>query len=179
MATHPFEGLFTSLAAGYEAALAREEDAAASDLAFSLRQDRTLLQSLVRLGPIALLQGDFVEKPVLVIGRDYLNASLNGEDDRARVQGTLIVPLHRAVIVPGGASEPPVVRDETLVQALRRWARLGKAVTLSTRWGDFRGHLTVVSPKHVEIQAGRRLVVVGLSAVESITCARGGSAGAI
>lgn len=138
--------------ASFEAALAREEDAAASDLAFSLRQDVDLRDAVARSGAgWALLTSAGGSSSVDEVGIDYVRA------------GTLVVRAGRATLrsAPGPA---PATSDRTFVELLGTACRSGATVVTCVA----AGRLARVAKDHVGITNGDRETIVGLAALESV-----------
>jgi hypothetical protein len=156
--------VFEGLSATFDAAVAREEDIAASDLAFSLAQDRTIAELLQRRAGALLLDGQ-TRFPVTAVGNDYLMT----EDP------TTVVPLARAVVVADARGRPADVRRGGMVALLRSWARAGACVQVGTPQGVFSGRIVRASTDHLCV-CGRREIAVALGAVRWVRVARAGSA---
>jgi hypothetical protein len=152
--------LIASLDASFDASVARQEDEAASDLAFSLLQGRSFIEAL-RGRSLALCLPEGGRAPVVALGRDYV------------VGGGMVVPLLRSVLV-AGSREPPSAREDSLLEVLRRWARAGREVEVSTASGTFAGTLVCAAEDHLELRSGRGQVLLGRRAVEWVRGARGG-----
>lgn len=157
------ERLLSALGGELAAALAAEEDIAASDLAFSLGQDVDVTVDLVRGGGRVLL--DDLQVPVDRVAHDYLEA------------GDWIVPLDRAVIALG--REPvPSVHADVMLAALRRLARRDVRVTVGLRdGGRLDGAVSRATPAHLVVR-GQGSLAVPLNEVTYVRRARGGSADA-
>lgn len=160
--------LVSSIEASFGAAIAREEDVAASDLALSLRQGRSLAEVLGRQGGRVVRGGG--ERAISEVGRDYvvLRGGTGAEE---------IIPLPRLGSVRPGSGERPVVSDEPLVGRLRRWCRGGGAITVETSDGAFEGRLSVVGVDYLELQAAGGPMIVPVEKVRSVRLARGDSTG--
>lgn len=157
--------LIASLDASFDAAVAREEDVAASDLAFSLLQERPLPEVLVRRGPALIQLRDGASASLSVVGRDYLGAGNPLE---------LLVPAASAVVVPAEDGASPDYRRETLSTVLRRWARVGQKVQVETTIGAFCGVLVAVGRDHLWLQSEESWAVIGAASVEVIRAVRAG-----
>jgi hypothetical protein len=154
----PVDRLIASLDASFDASVAREEDEAATDLAFSLRQGRSLREA-ARGQPLALWTGGGGRVPVTAVGRDYVRA------------GSLLARPEKVVLVCEGAA-PPHLREDALLEVLRRWARRGLEVEVAGSEGVLVGRLTCAAPDHLEI-AGRDVRwLVGTGGVKWVRCAR-------
>src|SRR5688500_1725216 len=104
--------------AQFEAAVAAEEDAAASDLALSLLQGSELAVLLCR-SPWSLRRATGGSAKVTHVGPDVALATttIGGPVD-------LIVPLDRALFL-NGRGAPPVRSADTFVAQLRQRVRVG------------------------------------------------------
>jgi hypothetical protein len=155
------QGLFTSLGATFEAEIARDEDVAADDLAFSLRQGRSLADVIER-GSWDLLTPSGPRTLAIVAG-DYVAAGSSP---------VFITPLAGATFVAGSAHiTPAMLSDRTLLQLLRRLSRGGFDVELETASGQFRGRLLWAGTDHVVIDGIRGQVALGLDALQWIRVA--------
>lgn len=139
-----------SLEATFDARLARAEDEAASDLAFSLLQDLSLTEALERAGPLQVLRAGHPPIPVTEIGADYLGCA-----------PATFIPLGRAIARPI-AGPTPVRTDQPLVALLRRHARRGTCARVTARGAVHTGVLARACRDHVVIARRRR----GLDALE-------------
>jgi hypothetical protein len=160
------EGLFTSLNAGFEAAVARDEEEAASDLAFSLLQDRSLTEALVRArAPFSVrtMSGQLVE--VAEVGADYVAVG---------APVCLLIPTKEAVFFLGVGSKAPSTSSGSFIDLLRRWARAGTSVEVGTIGLDLVGRLERAGRDHLLVRTRTGDVVIALEAVRWIRSARGG-----
>ncbi|HEX2058551.1 MAG TPA: DUF2642 domain-containing protein [Actinomycetota bacterium] len=149
-------GWAEALEASFEAGLAREDEVAAADLAFSLRQDLDLRDAVVRSDAAwDLLGPDAAVVAVVEAGVDYVRA------------GALIVPASRAVLrsKPG---VPPRATTSTLLQLLGRACRAGAEVAVETSRGTTSGALVRVGKDHVAVRNGDAETVVGLAGIEAV-----------
>ncbi|CAN5652319.1 hypothetical protein BH24ACT26_BH24ACT26_06950 [soil metagenome] len=165
MADPGVERLFECLGASFDAAVARQEDEAASDLAFSLLQDRSAFDAFRRAAPLELRLPGGAVAVVSEIGRDYLGAGAPVD---------LLVPFESAVTASLEVGTPPRVRDRSLLELLHHCARAGLYVELTTSRGVLSGRLKRATGDHVELDGSRRFVI-GLHAVETVSLGRGGS----
>lgn len=150
------ESLFAGLDASFDASVAREEDEAASDLAFSLLQGRRLHDVLTRSGAFDFLLGDGSSIAAGTLGADYV----------AGGRPPIVVPLARAAYEHSKSPQPgPRVEAETLLELLRRWARDGAEVVVASSCGRFSGTIVHAGNDHVAILAGSREILLGLDAV--------------
>jgi hypothetical protein len=146
-----------SLDASFDAAVAREEDQAASDLALSLLQGRPLSDVALRDGRWAIELGGAHRLPLCLVGADFVESG-----GRQRV----LVPAARAVLVRRSHRERARACDQTLVQRLR--ALLGKNVAISADSGDFKGTLVRVGPDYVVVATPAGDVLAALGGVRWI-----------
>ncbi|MFN2524748.1 MAG: hypothetical protein ABR505_00565 [Actinomycetota bacterium] len=163
------EAVFSSLEAAFEAELVRADDEAASDFAFSLRQDRDLPDALTRSGPRLLLTPTGIALPLVEVGINY---AAGGRRDRQ-----VIVPAH-LVISPAAESGPSPQRvDRTMLNVLRVAARYQEPVEVELTDLTIRGILEMAGKDHLWIRTGRDQTAVALGAVRSISLRPLGSAG--
>ena len=157
------ERLMWALEGELAAAVATEDDVAASDLAFSLDQDVGLAVDILRSGGHLLLAG--VRIPIDHISHDYLEA------------GDWIVPLDRAVVALGAAAAPTTHRD-VLLGRLRRMARAGTSLAVGLAHGaEISGWVERATTDHLIVR-GRESVGVPLKEIAYVRRVRGGSADA-
>lgn len=153
--------LFSSLGASFDAALDREEEEAASDLAMSLRQGRSLRERLVgRACAVVQPDGDW---QVNELGPDHVGT----------VQGWWF-PLHNTVVQLGGSDSPPTESEETLVERLRAAARSGQRIEIRTASRGVHGLLLGCGPDHLGIRLDAGEMLVPLTAVTALRLSRGG-----
>jgi hypothetical protein len=149
------------LGASFEAALAREEEVAADDLAFSLRQDGDL-RSAVRNGGWALLVDGERRSIVDEVGVDYV------------VAGDLVVRAGRAILRSAGAPAPSC-SDRTFLELLGSACRDGQTVEVCAGAARVRGTLVRVAGDHLVVAHETEKTVVGLGAIDSVRiCSRNG-----
>jgi hypothetical protein len=164
MADARLERLFESLGASFEAAVAREEEVAAQDLALALRNDRCLGDDLVGNGGATVVLGGWPQDRVTEVGRDYLGTGLP--------LGSVVV-MDRAVVRRDGQG-PAVRRSErNVVEVLRGWARAGVRVRALTSGGELTGRLVVVGRDYLVIKGVAGESLAGLDAVAAIRIVHG------
>ncbi|HEX2049322.1 MAG TPA: hypothetical protein VHJ34_01675 [Actinomycetota bacterium] len=151
------ERYIATLDAAFDAAVAREEDEAASDLAFSLVQDRSLRERLARAGEAGVVVAEGRIEPVSAVGADYVAAG-----DPA----SIAVPLRVAEVVwRDGRGARPATLDGTLLELLRSWARAGAGTTIDTIRASWNGRLVAAGRDHVVVRSRGRDVAVALGAL--------------
>jgi hypothetical protein len=155
------ERLIAALDASFDASLARCEDEAASDLAFSFLQGRSLIDA-VREDPVEVWLAGGTRLPVAAVGRDFVSA------------GGVLVPLRRAVLRSASGHGAAPIRPDSLLEVLRTWARSGVQVEVSTAARLVAGRLGCAAADHVEVHASTARWIVGMDAVDWIRCVRGG-----
>jgi hypothetical protein len=155
-----------ALEASFEAALQRLEEAAADDLAFSLRQDSRLQVALSRGGDYHLHLAGVGSPKVAVVGPDFVGAGDPLE---------LVAPSERAVVVgmkdtdrPAGMEARLPSTGACLLEILRGWARRGHRVELATAEDEFRGVLIRACPDHIALACETREVVAGMGAIRYV-----------
>lgn len=157
-----FSGLFESLEATFAAAEAAAEDLAADDLALSLRQDRTLVDVLLRHG-CSLERAGALPEPVVAVAPDHVETATGN-----------LVPL-AAAVVRLEPTPPPAQRDVTLLSVLREYVRSGADVQVEGPSGLVRGRLTTVGRDHLSLATRRGPRVIALGAVRRVSRVRGSS----
>jgi hypothetical protein len=140
------------LEASFEAALAREDEVAADDLAFSLRQDVDVRDAAERSGcgwrlVLAGEAGPLVDE----VGIDYVRA------------GTLLVRTRTATLrsAPGPS---PRRSERALLEVLAEVARAGTEMTVN----GLTGRPVRVAKDHVAVRQSGSETIVGLDAVQSV-----------
>lgn len=157
MGNRPVDRLIGELEMSFGAAAAREEEAAATDLAVSLMQDRTLIEAALRAGPLTLTNAGG-SLPVRALGPDFVLAG----------EGTsVLVPSAKAVLT---ASPGPTPRhtDRSFVEALRVLARLRCEIELRTGDAHYVGRITLAGRDHVVMEGRTGRVMAGLGAVDFV-----------
>jgi Protein of unknown function (DUF2642) len=155
--------LMESLEASFDAAVARREDEAASDLAISLLQGRSLTDIAGREDAWDLRCGDGRRIPVTLIGRDFIGAG---------TPTSVLVPAARAVLIRAEEPSRPRRSDASLIEELRGLAGLGATVRVDTQSGSFEGLLARAGPDHVLLQATAGEVLVGLEGISVVELTR-------
>jgi len=147
------DNVLSTLGVAFDAAIARDEEVAASDLAISLRQDRDLRDRLLRDGPWKLVLGDARSALVEVVGADFVGA------------GPMLVPLGRAVAVraPEGVGARP--SPATLRELLRGLARAKKAVVVSDGGREWSGCAALCGRDYLALEARGGEVLVPLHVI--------------
>lgn len=154
-------GWLGALDASFEAAIAREEEVAAADLAFSLRQDVDARQAVARSGAgWMLVLADAAASRVDELGADYVRS------------GATVVPMPRAVL-RSGPGPAPVLTEGSLLELLGSECRAGIEVTVTTDQGDASGRLVRVAKDHVAVRNGETETIVGLAAIGAVRLGRG------
>lgn len=153
------ERVIARLEARFDAALAREEEEAAADLALSLRQDRTL-SDLIRGGTaLRLLGTDGARPAVTVLGADYCGTG---------IPLTCVSRLGSTPLLSDSQGPAPETRRDSLQEVARRWTRCGRTVELGLEAETVQGRLTQVGPDNIVLEAPAGTVIVPLWLVDSI-----------
>lgn len=159
------ERVIARLEERFDAALAREEEEAAADLAVSLRQDRTL-SDLVRSGDgLRLVEGDGALPVVTVVGSDYCGTGMPLNCARRLGSTPLLAEPH---------GRPPEPRRDSLQEVARRWARAEQWVELELETGCVAGRLDQVGPDNLVVQGPAGTVIVPMWLVTAIRLAHEG-----
>jgi hypothetical protein len=146
--------LLEALDADFGAALTREEDAAAADLAFTLLQDRSLCDYLTRGGPWQVRLEPGREVLVERVGPDVVEA------------GPFLIPLRAAVLRKTAAGELPQRGEVPLLGRMRALARRRRLIRLSDGGPPLEGRLAHAGRDFVAIGNGSGEVVVALERLE-------------
>ena len=157
------------LQAQFESSIAREEEAAADDLAASLLADRPLNGVLGSAGRVEALAGDGARLPVAAVGDDYV--------ETASIPRRLIPLLGLAFLQHVGGA-PPTPRRRRLVEALRAVMRAGGRVQVVSSGITHTGPLMRVGPDYLALKGRSGIVAVPLAAVSEIRLLPEGSADA-
>lgn len=160
MADPRLNRMLETLDTTFDAAVARAEDEAASDLAFSLLQGRALLDLVVRNGPWDLYLGEARRVPVTLVGRDFIAGGR---------PPTALVPAANAVLLRAPDGEPPRASDDGLVEELRGLAGFRAVVEVVTTGAVLRGSLTHVGPDHLALHTGVSEAMIALNAISQVT----------
>lgn len=159
MADPGLERLFAELESTFEASVAREEEAAASDLGFALAQTQSLQQVLPRLPHGVVVIGEGVVLPIAQVGTDFVVT-------RPPVQ---LIPLERVVMRVAETGVPPSACDSGLLLALRRVARQRALVEIECGNGDrHSGLLLTAGEDFLTLREVRGQLFVALKAVTAI-----------
>lgn len=156
--------LLVDLEARFDAELSRQEEEAAGDLAAGLRQDRLLRAELAR-GSAARLLVEGLPRDVSVVGRDYVGSGW---------PLSCVTKIERAVVVFDGTGSPPLMRDDTFIEVVRRWQRARLRVEVIMGGGSLTGILDRVAADHLLIGRDQGSVMAALPVVTSIKLVRGG-----
>lgn len=145
-----------ALEASFEAGLAREEDAAAEDLAFSLRQDVDVRQALARSRTgWTLIAPDGAPTRVDEAGADYVRA------------GDLV--MRSDLVTLRSASGPaPRTTERDLLELLGAACRAGAEAQVRQGGAITPGRLVRVARDHLALRHGDVETIVGLGAVEAV-----------
>ena len=151
------EKLFASLDASFDAALAREEDEAATDLGRSLRHDLRLTDVVLR-GSWIVRFAEGGQAPVAVAGSDFVGSEGSGP---------LVQPMGRAVLQAATGPRPRGT-DLSLLELLRVMARRSTEVQIHLPEGRMEGRLLVVGPDYLGVGTPMGRSLIGLHAVTAI-----------
>jgi hypothetical protein len=154
------DNVLSTLGVAFDAAIARDEEVAAADLAISLRQDRNLRDRLLREGPWRLVLGDTQSPAVDLVGADFVGA------------GPFLVPLARAVAAKaaeGVAARPSPV---TLHEVLRGLARARSAVAVSDGGHEWSGFATLCGRDYLALESRGGDVLVPLTVIAWLRLSR-------
>jgi hypothetical protein len=160
--------MLSALDAEFDAAVAREEEEAADDLAFSLSQGLSLGDVLPR-GAWILCGDSLPAAPVAFAGRDFVAAA----------EPALLVPAAVACLRRDRAGFPPAAVDAGIVEVLRVLARRAAMVRLESIGTTIEGRIRRVGPDHISIHRPTDEFVIALGAVRSLWLAEGNWDGAI
>ena len=144
------------LGASFEASIAYEEEVAANDLAFSLRQDVDVREAITRSGGGWALAGPGgAAAAVEEVGLDYVRA------------GATLVPIAHAIL-RSAPVDAPARNQRSLQEALNAACRAGTDVTLAHSAGTTAGRLVRVAQDHVAVLTRAGETIVGLGALDSV-----------
>lgn len=155
------EGLFSSLEAQFGAALDRAEEEAASDLAISLRQDRSIAETLTQGAWTALTE--LGPRQVREVAVDYVCVE----------PGDHYLPT-ASVTFRKAEGEPPRRSDSTFTVLLRRLMRLRTEMTIDLGEGTLVGRVKACADDHAYIRSKKGDHVVPLTQIRSIRLSLGG-----
>lgn len=160
METPEVDRVLESASAQFEAALAAEEDAAANDLALSLRQGSELAVLLSRSAWLLLRPGGG-SAPVTRVGSDLVVASSSGARE------DLLVPLATARFVTGEGSAPKPTPDG-FIATLRRAVRRGVIAKVWVGEEPLEGPLKLVTETHLILGRSAGEAVLPLSEIREV-----------
>lgn len=164
MADGHIEGLLKSLDATFDAALARQEDEAASDLARSFQQGKPLLEALNDLATVVARGPDATRSPIARIGRDYVITATTPAHI-LRLSECLFVDAKDAGDGTDGNIEHA---PDTFVEVVRTVGRARRTVRVVTPYGPLEGLLTRAATDHVAISGTAADFLVPMSLVRSV-----------
>ncbi|MDP9068868.1 MAG: hypothetical protein M3N53_11070 [Actinomycetota bacterium] len=149
----------------FDASVAREEEAAANDLAVSLLQDRTVQIAVTRAGDAVVTPPGGASARLSVVGSDYCGSGAPLD---------AVWRLDRVTVWLQAAGSPPDLDRRSFVEVLRIWAREVRQVEVVADACSFRGRLIRTGRDHVVVaqRNGRR--VIPLRLVVGVTLVPGG-----
>ncbi len=152
--------VLTSLAASFEAAVARSEEEAAADLALSLRQGRALIELLQQADGLEAHLAGGARYPVTLVGDDFCGL---GEPV------TRVVAWDSALFQ--STASPVVARrfDGDLITLARDWTRLGAYIEVVTAAGGLRGRLAEAGSDYLCVMAKAGPTYVPRAALKEMT----------
>ncbi len=145
-----------ALEASFEAGLAREEETAAADLAFSLGQDVDVREAILRSRggwAVSIAEGAWIR--VDEVGVDYVGA------------GDLVVPAARAAL-RSGETPAPRATDRRFLELLGTLCRGGAEVDIESHLLTGSGRLLRVAKDHVAMKNGMGETIVGLGSIQAV-----------
>jgi hypothetical protein len=159
MGDHGLDGLFSELEATFEASVAREEEAAATDLGFALAQTNALRDVLPRLPHAAVLLEEGIATRLTEIGTDYVATSAPAR----------LVPIGEAMIRASDSGTPPSSTEASLLLTLRRLARRRASIEVDCGKESRRaGQLVSAGEDYLSLQDRFGLVFIPLKLVSAI-----------
>ena len=149
------KGLFASLEASFDAAVDKQEEEAATDLALSLRQGTPQREFLARQGfTVAAREGTY---RAIEVGLDHVLA-----------EGARVFPLAACTAHLRADLLAPEVTDLRLIEVLRARVLDPAEVEVETAAQRLRGRLSLCGPDHLILITARGPVSVPLASVLSI-----------
>ena len=137
-------GRFLSeLEASFDASLAREEEAAAGDLARSFRNDERLHSILTRTDATHLETEDGTLLPLVEVGTDYALAGLEGD---------VLVRIERALFTMGVRGRRPKGTELTWLIVVRDWAAEGRKVQVRALERSIEGFLSAAARDFLTVE---------------------------
>ena len=155
------EGLVSSLEAQFGAALDRAEEEAASDLALSFRQDRSLRERLAQGSWSALTESG--PRRVCEVAADHVCVE----------PGDLYLRT-ASITFTKGDGLPPRCSDSTLTNLLRRFMREGTDLAVDLGDKALAGRVKACTDDHVYLRSKNQDLLVPLAQIRSIRPFRGG-----
>jgi hypothetical protein len=162
VADSELDKVLQALDAEFDAAVAKQEDAAATDLALSLLQDSILPERLTSAPYFAELANG-TRLRVMAVGPNYV---IVGRDD--------LVPLTKAVFRRSEGGAPPRRSSRDLLSVLRSWVRGGSLVEIDIQGRVLAGRLGVAGRDHVAVETTSGQLMVPLLGIDRIRRVRGG-----
>lgn len=156
----------SSLELEFDAALARDEEAAADDLAMSLDQDRGLDDLLRRKATSTPSRNASGPAEVTAFGTDYVR--VRGTD------GEEILPAHKVVFRLEDTGEPPSNGPKFFTDVARHLARSRARISIETPSGPFEGEVSRARPDHLQLETKRGSLLVPYDAIDRLKIRRGG-----
>lgn len=160
------DDLIRPLDVAFDAAVARDEEVAADDLALSLDQDRTLSQVLDRTRGAMVLNADpeGAQRYVDGVARDYVWTNH---------PTPTLTPLYQAIFKVPGRRERVEQRSDTFIDRLRQLARASQTIEAATRFGTFFGTITRARRDHLELRTRIGTLLVPYAELTSVRITRG------
>lgn len=149
----------------FDAAVARDEELAADDLALSLDQDRTLEDVVTRASRLTTLRLGGRARPVARIGVDYVETMSPGSE---------YMPLDQAIYRVDGSGEAIEPLETSFLEILRTLVRAHAFVELETREGKFTGTLARARRDHLQLGTATDTLIVPYAVLVSVSVRRGG-----
>ncbi|MGH2755153.1 MAG: hypothetical protein ACRDLB_12060 [Actinomycetota bacterium] len=135
-------GFLTELEASFDAAVARDENIAADDLARSFRQDERLTEILSRGGARFVDLGHGARLPVVEVGADYALAGTTAP---------ILVHVATAIFHPATDGGPPRTSSATWLEVLRTWAIERRKVQVTALGRTMTGILAEAARDHLTV----------------------------
>jgi len=161
--------VISSLAASFEATVARSQDEAAADLALSLRQGRALIEVLYRAQGLEVQLSGGARHSVTLLGDDF--CGIGEPVVRVLTWTTAVFQTTASVAAPKRFAGD-------LIALAREWTRRGAHVDVVTAAGGLRGRLAEAGSDYLCVMAAAGPRYVPRAALTEMTLLREGSAGA-
>lgn len=162
--------VITSLAASFEAAVARSEDEAAADLALSLRQGRALIEALSLVEGIEGHLSGGARYVVTLLGDDFCGI---GEPV------TRVFTWGAAVFQSTASAAAPKRFAGDLIALAREWTRRGAYIEVVTAAGGLRGRLSEAGSDYLCVMAAAGPRYIPRAALTEMTLLRERSSDAL